>query len=175
MKNILLPTDFSENAQTAARYAAVLARQCGARLIILHVFSPFATLASLDEDSDDLELAAQAKLDAKAHELHEAYGISITRLLKPGFAPDEVLALARRVKASLIVLGAQGATHSSGNLMGKVAIELLASEEFPILCIPALHGQDEASSTDTLLFEKQSLCNQKGQKLLTKLEQTFEL
>lgn len=171
MKNILLPTDFSQNAQSASRYAAALARQSGARLIILHAFNPLTALASLDKDLKP-EATIQARLDAKAHELHNAYGISITRLLKPGFAPDEVLALARRVKADLIVLGAQGAGHQADNLMGRVAIELVSTEEFPVICIPCLQQDEEA--IDVELLEKQTLCNAKGKQLLKDFEHTLD-
>jgi nucleotide-binding universal stress UspA family protein len=172
MKNILLPTDFSENAQAAARYAAQLARQSGARLIILHAYNPLASLASLD-GVDKPEETVQAQLDAKAHELHDAYGVSITRLLKPGFAPDEVLALARRVKADLIVLGAQGLSHQHDTLMGRVAIELVGNEEFPVICIPCQeHG---AELLDGHAVENGMISNAKGQTLLKKLQVSFEL
>lgn len=166
MKNILLPTDFSQNAQTAALFAAGLARQFGARLIILHAFNPLVHQGSAGET--DPEVAAQAKLDAKARELHQEFGVSTTRLLKPGFAVDEVLALAERVSADLIVLGAQGLSHHADSLMGKVAIELLSTERFPVICFPCL--EEEEGEQELLSFlEKKEFCNARAVQLLNEL------
>ncbi|MDX6711755.1 MAG: hypothetical protein QOH96_2771, partial [Blastocatellia bacterium] len=40
IKSILLPTDFSENANHAIEYATSLARQFSATIICLHVIEP---------------------------------------------------------------------------------------------------------------------------------------
>ncbi len=41
MKNILVPTDFSENAASAYLYAIELAKRFNATVTVVHVYQPF--------------------------------------------------------------------------------------------------------------------------------------
>src|SRR5262245_50000140 len=49
IKTILVPTDFSENAQLAFEHAFELAQQTGAKLILLHVQSGSAVRTAVRE------------------------------------------------------------------------------------------------------------------------------
>jgi nucleotide-binding universal stress UspA family protein len=115
MKNILIATDFSPGACRAAVHAAQLARRSGARLILLHIFQPNETIEAEESPEEILpsEKEAQLKLDALAQELHTQYGISVTRLVKPGFATDEITALAKRMNAEVVAIEA-AETYTSG-------------------------------------------------------------
>lgn len=137
MKNILVATDFSPNAYLAAVYAAQFACHTGARIVLLHVFHMTTALQEMKVVWDENfapECQAQAKLDALAHELHTTYGVSITRLLKPGFAADEIMELAERVKADIVVTGAYS---KPGIVSGKTTAAILAKACIPVLCVPA--------------------------------------
>lgn len=139
MKNILAATDFSDCANGAAVFAAELARQTGARLVLFHAYHPAVLLeeASIWADPVLLEKEVQEKIDNLAHELHKNYGISVTRLLKPGFPLDEILAVGQKIKADLLVLGARGAGVRTTERTGKIATELLKKAELPVICLPS--------------------------------------
>ncbi|WP_242920120.1 universal stress protein [Pontibacter liquoris] len=134
MKNLLVATDFSASAHNAAVYAAALARYAGSRIILVHVYA----IRLLPEDQEELlqkeppEVALQKKMDQLARELHKEYGVSVTRLLRPGFAADEIPALARRVKAEVVVLGTRCCPHTA---VGETTAAILGSG-IGVLCVP---------------------------------------
>ncbi len=151
MKNILVATDFSPQAYFAALSAAQLARHTGARVVLLHVFNLAAYLQSNPywDEADTPEHQAQAKLDQLAHELHGKYGVSITRLLKPGFAADEIMALAQSVKADLIALGVSSQQTSSAGITTAAILDKCC---FPVLSIPT--GLTSDLLTGTAFFQE---------------------
>jgi len=100
---------------------------------LLHVLPVLTAADAEDDTATDLEVSAQAKLDALAHELHATYGVSVTRLLKPGFAADEIPALAKRVKAELVILGN---CRKPGAAIGQITAAILDSGNFDVLCYP---------------------------------------
>jgi nucleotide-binding universal stress UspA family protein len=139
MKNILVPTDFSATAKVAALYAAGLARQTGGRVILSHTYQPVAFLEEEEGGlrGEETEKAAQAQMDHLARELHAGFNISVSRLLKPGFAADEILFLARKVKADVVVMGMQGASLKTDQWLGRITAEILQKAIFPVLCVPS--------------------------------------
>lgn len=132
MKNILVPTDFSPNAHAAAIYAALLARRVQARLVLFHALP----VCAQTEDDLDPETKAQASLDALAFELHSLYQVSITRLMRPGFAADEIPLMADKIKPALIVMGASGENQQADGTMGAISAEILQNHAYPVICIP---------------------------------------
>lgn len=138
MKNILVSTDFSQPAYQAAVFAAELARQTGARLILFHAYHPAILLEedTIWADPDMLEREVQQKMDELARELHVSFGLSITRVLKPGFAVDEMMAVAKQVRADLLVVGTEGAGKRTKNGPGKVCAEVLKKATLPVICLP---------------------------------------
>ncbi len=138
MKNILVTTDFSEHARNAAIYAASLARLTGARIVIFHAYRlPFILNHDLDETSSAIsETDAQQKLDKLARELHQSYGVSVTRLLKPGFAEDELPALAKRLRADVVVTGCDKPLETQEFKPGTLETELIQRNNVAVLCVP---------------------------------------
>ncbi|MFC5269790.1 universal stress protein [Adhaeribacter terreus] len=138
MKNILVSTDFSQPAYTAAVFAAELARQTKARLVLFHAYHPGILLEeeTIWADPDLLEREVQEKMDQLARELHLKFGLSVTRVLKPGFAVDEMLALAKKVKADLLVIGTEGAGKRIKSGPGKICAEVLKKAGMPVICLP---------------------------------------
>ncbi|SFU47005.1 universal stress protein [Pontibacter akesuensis] len=135
MKNILVATDFSDNARNSAIYAARLACCAGCRLILLHTYSMADVVAENEDSKPCIEKRRQAKMDELAHELHDHYGVSVTRLLKPGFSADEIPSLARRVKADVVVLAFSSLQQLQS---GETTTTLLATGMPALLFVPPL-------------------------------------
>ena len=176
MRNILLATDFSSNAKIAAFFAGELSRQAGARLVVFHALSPIAKF-NLEEDYipeyRSLEEETQQKLDALAHELHNKFGISVSRLLKPGFAEDEISFIAENLRSELVVIGAQGENLSSDKALGSVATELLKNQGIPVICIPPESLWNMVQQISCLQNNSVPLSNKVGQQLLNELKVWF--
>ena len=131
--NIILASDFSPGAQEAFRQALELARQHGARLILVHVVPPLltpspllddlavspATMALRDSlrDSSSQELAKLAAQAAGQVEVE-------TRLLE-GDPARELIALAKETGAELMIMGSTGVSGLAVTVFGSVAQKLV--------------------------------------------------
>jgi nucleotide-binding universal stress UspA family protein len=132
---ILHPTDFSERSQCALRLAAALARDYGARLIVLHVTAPpvavygeVAVLPAGDEDNTRLEgELRQIRVPDR--------NVRLEHQLQTGDPVTEILAVAESASADLIVMGTHGRTGLARLLMGSVAEHVLRQARCPVLTV----------------------------------------
>jgi nucleotide-binding universal stress UspA family protein len=128
---ILHPTDLSEHSGPAFRLASGLARDHGARLILLHV-SPTTPFRSE---------APPASRDALLEKLDElaalAPQVPVEVRLKEGDAVAEILAAAQETDASLIVMGTHGRTGLARLLLGSVAEQIVRLASCPVLTVRA--------------------------------------
>lgn len=140
IENILAPIDFSDKSAAAAEHAAVLARDLGARLTLLHVFEPVPheyldltpqgraakRLASENEHAE-----VHRRLSALAREIDAERPAEIA--IREGEAAHQIIEAARERKAGLIVLP----THSGGAfrrfLLGSTTSKVLHDAEAPVL------------------------------------------
>jgi nucleotide-binding universal stress UspA family protein len=149
MRVILHPTDFSVSSEGAVRVARSLARDHGARLIILHVaaleiLTDGTPAAAIDPRifRDNLE-QARKRLDGPDLKY------PVETLLRQGFAPEGILDVAEEVKADLIVMGTHGRTGISRVLMGSIAESVVSKAECPVLVVKNLHHAATVASDET--------------------------
>lgn len=143
LEQILVPTDFSEHSNHALRYAAGLARQFGAKLLLLHVVSSEALDSiskahvppySVDKVYEDLSL-----------EIREQYGkhvapevrrvVEAETLVLPGVPFLEIIRAARVKGADLIVMATHGRAGLSHALIGSVTEKVVRKAPCPVLSI----------------------------------------
>lgn len=132
---ILHPTDFSERSQYAFMLACALARDYGARLIILHAADvPIVGYGEgvVPPNPEELRVAAQEKLDRV--QVPQA-NIRMERRLEQGDAVSEILRVAQETHADLIVMGAHGRTGLGRFLMGSVAEQVVRQAACPVLTV----------------------------------------
>jgi nucleotide-binding universal stress UspA family protein len=138
IRTILHPTDFSYSARYAFDLASALAKDYGARLVVLHVHVPdvqaFAAMPSLPPVpvEDRSEVLARLKglrpLDPE---------VPVEYFLRDGPVADEILRLAREGPCDLIVLGTHGRTGLSRLLMGSVAEAVSRKALCPVVTVKA--------------------------------------
>jgi nucleotide-binding universal stress UspA family protein len=133
---ILHPTDFSRNSESAFHMACALARDYGARLVLLHV-KPLLTVAYGEfgalppEASDHLE-----ELKERLARLQPAdAGIPVDRYVVEGEIAWEILRLAGELKVDLIVMGTHGRSGLGRLLMGSVAELVVRKASCPVLTV----------------------------------------
>ncbi len=129
---ILLATDFSPGSARARAFASMLARRLGAELVVAHVSEPLAIVPGSD-------LAAEEVAQTE-RELDRVVG----ELKREGVA--EIVALAEREHADLIVLGTHGRSGLAHVLLGSVAERVLRRARCPVLAVPH-EGRAEAAET----------------------------
>jgi nucleotide-binding universal stress UspA family protein len=136
IRSILYATDFSPEAEGALPMALSLARDHGARLIVLHVYPPPAfhgeVVARRQPNGYEEQLWTELRRiqspDAKVHVEHR---------LAEGDAAAEILRVAREGDCDLIVMGTHGRTGVRRVLMGSVAEQVVRAAQCPVITVRA--------------------------------------
>jgi nucleotide-binding universal stress UspA family protein len=134
IRTILHPTDFSESAEAAFSVASMLAREHGARLIVLHVYPPPVCLAG----GEAPRLGAKYEVDL--WRLLDRYHAAdpearFEHCLIEGLPAEEIVRLAEKESCDLIVMGTHGRTGLLRLLMGSVADKVLREARCPVLTV----------------------------------------
>ena len=144
-KAILVATDFSECAGAAFQVAKKLARQFGAKIVLLHVIRQriVARVAEhLKVEPDSLIPAfreeAQQNLD-KVLKGCCGEGVEVTSMVTVGIPFQEIAVMARDLAADLIVIGGYGRS-GRGRIeqvfFGSTAEKVVRLLPCPVLCVP---------------------------------------
>jgi nucleotide-binding universal stress UspA family protein len=138
---ILVPTDFSEVADNALKYAIGLALQTKASIHLLHIKNfpimdpsfPVDALTSLIEEMD--KVSAKGMEDARVKFL-EPSKVTYTLEETSGFVNDEIERSCKDHNIDLIVMGTTGASGLQELLVGSNAATTVGRSEVPVLVIP---------------------------------------
>jgi len=122
IRNILIPTDFSDSAESALTFASEMALSLKARIIIMHSVKSTFSFASE-------RLAEQLNKDDRLKNLE------IETILETGDPALSTLNQSEEKKADMIIMGSKG--RSGGrNLLGSTTIEIISKSPIPVLAIP---------------------------------------
>ena len=166
LRKILVPVDFSQPSQNAARFAVMLAAKSNSEVKLLHVFNspvvdmiPFTDVASIQIDFDMnynlLHKAAKEKLIKFHADLLEfakqigADNVPIGYTLREGYAAYGIIETSKKYRPGMIVMGTKGEGFRSTELVGSVANEVSEETHLPLLVIPeraVLKGVDEVKN-----------------------------
>jgi universal stress protein A len=138
-QHILLAADFSEEGDLVAHRARLIASLYRAKLSIIHVLdnipmpdTGYGTLIPLDQATDyELLEAEKFKLIRLAERLHVDPG---DRWLIWGVPREEIVRLAERQAADLIVIGSHG-RHGLAMLLGSTANGVLHGTRADVLAV----------------------------------------
>jgi nucleotide-binding universal stress UspA family protein len=157
MKNILVPTDFSESANAALSQAVKLASLCGGRITLLHVISVEKIkddLLGLDalenltrvlntpaseapytptNPVEVLEGAARQRLSDAITKV--AAGVNIEAAVAEGRPSVEIVKYAGEHGVDLIVMGTQGRSGLGRAFLGSVADNVIRQAECPVMVV----------------------------------------
>ena len=143
MKPILVPTDFSKTAYNAMRYAVAIAKETGAKIILLHVEDDPTPIAAISSDTYKepvmLEDSYKRLREMVALELklfNEEADLLITYDARVGDVVTEIISSAKLNKAGLIIMGTQGADKFSNLILGSNTSNVMAKSTVPVLSVP---------------------------------------
>ena len=130
---IVVPTDFSHCGDAALRLAASLARDTGAKLLIVHVEEPPLAYGGgemyygvPEPATEDLQRMLERVVPPDANVTYEHRLIS-------GEPASAIVQLAEDEKADLIVMATHGRTGLTRLLMGSVAEAVVRRAPCPVL------------------------------------------
>ncbi len=139
-KTIICPTDFSEASYRALEYALRFARLSNGTLVIPHILHepisnefqfedqevavPFEDVSK--QAADNLEVLRQEKLESYPH---------CVLLVEEGDPTSEILNIAQRYKADMIVIATHGRSGIQHLLMGSVAEKIIRHAPCPAFVV----------------------------------------
>lgn len=139
-KKILFPTDFSHASDGALAHAATLARETGARLIILHVEEPPMAYGG-GELYYGVPNPDNAALIKMLQAVVPPIDVPYEHRLVVGDPAGEVVRVAEDEGVDLIVMGTHGRTGLRRLLMGSVAEAVLRRAPCPVFTLKEPHAE----------------------------------
>jgi len=145
-RNVIIAVDFSDTSQAAMRAGGALAKDLGAKVVLVHAFSapPRIPDPGRDHTPDpitavrlEIEMDEAVELSTKWADELRGMGLEVETVARPGGAHDVVLEEAHRHGAGLIVVGTHGWTGLKRFVMGSVAEAIVRGAETPVLVVPA--------------------------------------
>lgn len=134
MKNILVPTDFSENAMNALLYAKELACAFKGRLTLVHTFQVYQRSDMLVSMEKVLRKEAEKGMEAFLDKAALTVPVE-TKILK-GDAVHTISDLAEEGGYDLIVMGTKGASGLREVFLGSTTGGVMRHTSAPIIAIP---------------------------------------
>jgi universal stress protein A len=149
-RSILCPTDFSKGSQQAFQMACAIARDQGARVVVLHVVPKSApvtgsgdryALGKAEHTEQDLAVY-QREMEKKLQGLQDPGGkVSVDQVLKQGEPTAIILQAVEQHPCDLIVMGTHGRSEQQRKALGSVAEEVMRQARCPVLLLKVPVGE----------------------------------
>ncbi len=138
LERILVPVDFSDCSLDALEFAAVVAQQAKASLLLLHVLEPVSYGLDFTLGQSRTRHSEVESWTKRLEELASA--LKVTQLpvesrLRGGLPADSILDSAQTQPCDLIVMGTHGRRGISHALSGSVAEAVLRKARCPVLTV----------------------------------------
>ncbi len=131
--SLLVAVDLSPASEAAAQAAILLAKDCGAKVLLLHVAKKGSNKAAADAAEDLSDLANEARKE----------GIEAETQILQGDAATSILKAAAKNNCDAIVMATTGLGKSK-HTWGSVAQEVIRKSKVPVLVTP---GRMTAAAT----------------------------
>ena len=139
IETVVVAHDGSEGSARALAWAVGLAGQTGARLVVVHAWSPLEELGTRKPPFDAAALHDEATVRLRDEWCAPAAAAGVTfeaRLVEDLPVPG-LVRVAREVDADLLVCGTRGRGGVKAAVLGSVARELPAKSHLPVTVVPA--------------------------------------
>ncbi len=140
--NILVPTDFSENATKALQLAVGIAEKNNASVIIVHAcHMPFTdehmAPSMIQELMDATKLRAELQMTDYVKANKQKFNdVQVSAQVIIGFAAETILEVAHQKKVDIIIIGTQGVNGIEDRLFGTVTWNIIKRSDIPVIAIP---------------------------------------
>ncbi len=145
MNRILVPTDFSEQAENALKVAAMLARKYDSEIYLLHMMEipmqhidPGAVKSDIPEALFFMKLAHKKFEDLMENDYLE--GITVNETVKADITFNEIKASCKEFDIDLIVMGSHGASGLKEMFIGSNAEKVVRTSDVPVMVIKNEHN-----------------------------------
>lgn len=139
-RRIVHATDFSAASEPAFAQALEIARRERAELVLVHVLEPISPFPGGDDRARHRDLRIVMEASARralgpllARAKHAR--VSARGVVTEGWPPEEIVKLARKRRADLIVVGTHGRTGMKRLMLGSVAERVILLAPCPVLTV----------------------------------------
>lgn len=152
-RKILVPIDFSEYSMKGLAYAMALAKESGAKLVLLHSVALKYYVTSDEFARHDFPLLLQQEEKAARGQMRDLIrqtdwdGIEIESSVQIGHAGDQICLWARELAADLIVTPTHGRTGLKHVLLGSTAEYVVRHASCPVLVVPTRPSEPSLTSS----------------------------
>jgi nucleotide-binding universal stress UspA family protein len=143
IEKIVFPTDFSHASDAAMAFASSLARDTGAKMLIVHVEEPPTAYGGGNLYYGVPEPEREALIEMLERLKPTTDDVPYEHRLLSGDPARQVIELAEQEKAGLIVMGTHGRTGVLRLLMGSVAEEIVRRSSCPVVTYKAPEAASE--------------------------------
>lgn len=141
---ILVPTDFTKQAETAIQHGALIAKQSGYSLLLIHVLDGKSKSKIKKGETSEDEL--NTKLEAAVKGIKASSGIEAAYKVVPGDIFSSIGNVAEEEKANLIVMGTHG-VKGMQHVLGAFALKVITSAPVPTIVVQDKPGVLEGYKT----------------------------
>lgn len=140
IRKILVPTDFSEDADLAthAAYQLLATQKQDTEILLLHAYDipiEYAGFAGITVLSEHTILDQVSEKLTEVADKFRRNGVAVETLVRRGYAPVAILEVAQERKVDLIAIGTHGRGAIKRFLMGSTAERVLQRAHCPILTV----------------------------------------
>jgi len=133
---VIVATDFSEVAEYAVLHAAGICKMQNNKLTLLHIINKHTK--SLLKKEKLTQSSIKEKLEKKAKDLSEQYGIEVDFVTREGSIFSTIGSVAKDINANLVLFGTHGKTGLQ-HLIGSYAMKVIVKSPAPVI---AVHKRD---------------------------------
>ena len=140
MKTILVPTDFSSNANKALEYASKLALEIDAKIIVMNSYQiPSGSTNVMINFADILEKDSKEELHKNLEEFKNRSEFSTIEYVPfscYGYITEAIEIAATHYEIDLIVMGTTGVSNLRNKFFGSNTVDAIKKVDYPIVVIP---------------------------------------
>jgi nucleotide-binding universal stress UspA family protein len=144
MKKILVPTDFSDCARNAEKYAFFLAQKIDAELIFLHVINTPVNWSKLTKEQENFFPDAKAEIALSKQNLTELVkqagnlGIKSRKILIYNNSNEKIHRYLEAEHIDIVVMGSHGVYGFKDYILGTNTYSMLRNSKVPVIVVKSL-------------------------------------
>jgi len=141
MKTIIVPTDFSPIATNAMNFAADMAVNINASLMLLHVYQVPVSMTDVPVvmvSAEELRKSSEAKLQERKDAVsHITSGkIKVYTEARLGDVSDELEDVCKHIQPFAVIMGTRGTTGVERVLFGSTTLTAIRHLKWPVIVVP---------------------------------------
>lgn len=135
--NILIPTDFSDNAELATEFAFQIAKASNGHVTVLHAYDlPYSDRSMSTSLLEVMKENAESNMKDLEAKLKDKYGSGFDTLVRLGNPIRLISESSNMEHIDLVVMGTKGASGLEEVLIGSNAASVIQNTKKPVLIIP---------------------------------------